>query len=190
MEERLRLNLVKAVVEHCEKKKRHKTDNVKVPKDIRRLLRKKLKLSKKVLKSDNWKDNIKVKDKIEKVDDELFIHYNSKRLKAENEAIDKIKNDPSHFFKYANKFKKNSNNINILKDGEKVVTNDVSKANILQAQYRSMWSNPSMDLKEQDIGEFFVEFIEYKRFISSKSSHHDHSKKDHKAKQIFQVKSR
>ena len=114
----------------------------KIPNNVRKLLRKKLKLSKKLLSSENWRFNHDVKLKIENIEKELYQHYEDRRTKVEFEAISKIKSDPNHFYDYARRFSKDQSGIFDLKIKENIVSDDFGKANALQAQYKSVWSLP------------------------------------------------
>ena len=60
-----------------------------IPNNIRKLLRKKLKLSKRNLSSDNWKTNHKISEKLESVDYELSHEYKRQRMVEENRALEK-----------------------------------------------------------------------------------------------------
>ena len=107
--------------------------------------------------SKNWVTNMKYQEKLEEVEIEIREHYQKRRLKIENEAISKIREDPSHFYKYAKKFSKGENNIAALRNGEMLVTNDCEKANILQKQYVAMWSKPVQKLSSCEMHEYFSE---------------------------------
>ena len=74
-----------------------------IPDYIRKLLRKKLKLSKRKLDSDNWRENHRIIEQIEAIDNELNCEYRKQRTVEENRALNKIKEAPSYFYKYAKK---------------------------------------------------------------------------------------
>ena len=59
----------------------------KIPTNVRRLLRKKLKLSKKRFASSDWFVNNCIEEQIEEVDLKLHSLYNERRIKNEMEAI-------------------------------------------------------------------------------------------------------
>ena len=55
---------------------------------------------------------------IEHIDIELKVSYYYRRKVIEEEAFEKITDDPSAFYKYASKFKTDKNRIGALKDGD------------------------------------------------------------------------
>ena len=69
----------------------------KIPIKIRRLLRKKARLSKKVLSSSSWRKNYSIQEELENVERQLYESYKERRMKIENEALENIKNEPSLF---------------------------------------------------------------------------------------------
>ena len=52
-----------------------------IPTYVRRIIRKKLELSKKFLMSDPWLENYRIQEKIENVEKELSFHYKERREK-------------------------------------------------------------------------------------------------------------
>ena len=73
------------------------TTKNKIPKHIRNLMRRKSKLSGKILASTSWEKNYKTMTELRKVKDELGICYKERRLKVEKEAIRKLKRIQSSF---------------------------------------------------------------------------------------------
>ena len=61
-----------------------------IPQNVRKLLRRKMKLSNKLLKSADWKANYKTLEELEEVEIELKESYKSRRLKHKSEVIEKI----------------------------------------------------------------------------------------------------
>ena len=61
-------------------------------------------------------------------------------------AIERISDNPSEFYKYAHKFKCKSEGIGVLYDGNEYISNDNVKSEVLQAQFSSVWSKPSVNL--------------------------------------------
>ena len=107
----------------------------------------KLKLSKRVLKSDEWKKNLRTEEELDKVNEELDLLLYNRRLEMENKAISRINSDPKYFYKYQKRFGKISEPIADLRvtkyDTEYVISDDKGKADTLNEQYSRMWSNPS-----------------------------------------------
>ena len=92
--------------------------------------------------------------KIRTIQDEIdLIHfhiketYNAEHLRQEKIAVTKIIENPKFFFSYAKRFAKQKSNIGpLLKDD--ILSNDpLEMANILQQQYKSVFSDPSSTAK-------------------------------------------
>ena len=136
-----------------------------IPDRIRKLLRKKLKLSKQNMNSSSWIKNHKNVEELEKVERELSIEYRKKKLIEERRAIDKIENDSSYFYKYARKFCKNGFGIPSLMKNGNLISNCDEKAEILNEQYKSVWSIPKFDTNHEMIEEFFGECYQCKNQV-------------------------
>ena len=142
------------------KKKRFSEDKSKVrqiPTNLRRLLRKKLKLSKRCLTSSSWQTNHEIKMEIEEVERELYVHYEERRGKVEREAIERIKDDIGYFYSYDEKFSKDYSKMSDLKVGGRILMEYEDKANALQDQYKSVWSEPSDRVDKEMINYYFKE---------------------------------
>ena len=122
-------------------------------------LGKKLKLSKKLMGSDDWRENYKILDKREGVEDDLGHHYKARRDAIEKAAIEDIYKNPDAFYRYAKKYNKDISGIGDLKDGNNLTSDNVTKANLLQNQYKSMWSEPRLVYQSEEMEEFFGECI-------------------------------
>ena len=105
----------------------------------------------------SWVKNHKNVEELEKVEYELSIEYRKKKLIEERRAIDKIKNDSSYFYKYARKFCKNGFGIPSLMKNGNLISNCDEKAEILNEQYKSVWTVPKFDTNHEMIEEFFGE---------------------------------
>ena len=102
-------------------------------------------------------ENHRFKLKIEEIERELYLHYEERRIKVENEAIDKMREDPGYFYSYAKKFSKDQNRIADLKVGDKMVVKDNEKADALQNQYKSVWSSPKIKVEKNLVEHYFSE---------------------------------
>ena len=127
-----------------------------IPSKVRKLMRKKEKLSKKVMASKAWTKNYDTMMKLIEVETKLDEMYKSRRKKKENEAINKMTTNPSYFYSYAKRFSKTSNQIGQLtkKDGT-IVTDSSEKAELLKEQYESVSSKPRENFKIVDPTTFF-----------------------------------
>ena len=110
--------------ENMRKKKRF------VPRKIKSLMRKKEKLSDRILKSRSWQKNHKVIQEIEEIEKEIDDGYKKKRMEEENKARMNLRDNPAFFYIYAKKFSKTNSQLTSLvkKDGS-VVTDPQSKRN-------------------------------------------------------------
>ena len=87
-----------------------------IPKRVRKLLRKKEKLSKKVMKSNSWMKNFDTMKELEDVEAKLDFSYQSRRKDKEKDAIMKMNKNPKYFYSYAKRFSKTSNEMgNLIK---------------------------------------------------------------------------
>ena len=178
-------HLLEEASETCLKKKKefievndnHKDDNVSqkrsknfIPKVVRTLMRKKQKLSQKVLKSKSWEKNYSVMLELEEVEEELSRHYSVMRRREENEAIQKLKSNPKYFYSYQKRFSKTVNTIGdfVKKNGE-VITDQVEKAEMLMEQYESVASEPDKDFIVNNAEDFF----EVQETVEKKGDEHN-----------------
>ena len=60
-----------------------------IPSKVRKLIRRKDKLSRRILQSDSWVKNYKMMEEIENIKDDLKMSYNMRRYEYERKAIDK-----------------------------------------------------------------------------------------------------
>ena len=122
-----------------------------IPANIRKLLRRKSKLSKRILSSNDWIKNHKIMEEIEEIEENLKQSYMKRKYEFERKAICKISENSSEFFKYANKYKNCSEGIGVLQNGSEYVNDDSVKSELLQSQFCSVWSNPSVYHEIQDL---------------------------------------
>ena len=114
-------------------------------------------MSKRYLTSSSWQTNHKIKMEIEEVEMELYVHYEERRGKVEREAIERMKDDPGYFYSYAKKFSKDYSKMSDLKVGGRILMEDEDKADALQDQYKSVWSEPSDKVDKDMIDYYFKE---------------------------------
>ena len=128
-----------------------------IPKIVRSLMRRKKKLSDRLMSSKNWEKNYKVSQELEGVEEELTLHYNARRKKEEEEAIEEIKKNPKFFFSYAKRFSKTKDSIEtfIMEDG-RLVTDPTEQAEMLREQYDSVSSDPRKEFQINDPSTFFM----------------------------------
>ena len=127
----------------------------KIPKRIRALMRRKKKLSSKILASSCWQRNYKTMVELEKVEEEIDKEYKARRLKEEKRAIGVIKRNPKYFYTYAKKFSKSRGEMAAFENEKGELTDDAfEKSEILRRQYESVASVP---MKEFEVNKDFFE---------------------------------
>ena len=108
-----------------------------------------------------------VQNKLDEVSDELDLMLYNRRIEIENKAISRIDKDPSYFYKYQRRFGKMSEPIGDLKtiiNGKEIlVTDNKDKADALNHQYSSVWSQPDENFKIHDSRRFFAKCDECER---------------------------
>ena len=133
-----------------------KTSNNYIPKKVRSLMKRKSKLSKKILSSKNWYKNYQVHLELEEVEVELDNHYKERRKAEESKAIGKLFKDSKYFYKYAKKFSKTNSNLNGFFDENGEIESDPKEmAEMLKKQYQSVASEPKDEFQVKDAEYFF-----------------------------------
>ena len=91
--------------------------NNKIPKVVRKLMKRKAKLSRKAM-SISWSKHYEVLREIEDIEAKLDKNKKSNRIKQENIAIKKLMKNPRFFYSYQRKFSKTSEKMSgLLADG-------------------------------------------------------------------------
>ena len=141
--------------DESETQKKNKPNNF-IPKKVRQLMKRKSKLSSKILSSNKWWKVLEMEEELETIESELDEEYRTKKTKDESIAIKKIKKDPKYFYNYAKKSSKSPNQIGpfLEKDGT-IVADSFEKAEKLRKQYKSVYSNPDERWRIQDPNGFF-----------------------------------
>ena len=138
-----------------EEEKKHKPGN-KIPKRIRILMRKKTSISKKINTLNSPTRTLRLMKLLDTIETDLRTSYKSMKIKKENEALSKIKNNPKHFYKFANSFSKIKNQIGPLIDNKgEMIKDSFLMAEILRKQYDSTFSTPRHDSNIDNLGDFF-----------------------------------
>ena len=130
----------------------------KIPLRIRTLMKRKKKLSSKILSSTSWQKNYKTMVELREVEEEIDEEYKKSRLNQEREAIKTIKHNPKYFYTYAKKFSKSKGEIAaFVKENGDLTDDPAEQAEILKKQYESVASKPMEDFKVKD--DFFMEDV-------------------------------
>ena len=85
-----------------------------IPRRIRGLMKRKEKLSKRILKSRSWEKNHRVLMEIEEIECEIDASYRKKRFEDEIKAKKKVKDNPAFFCTYAKKCSKSTTQLSSL----------------------------------------------------------------------------
>ena len=127
----------------------------KIPMKIRTLMKRKKKLSNKILSSTSWQKNYKTMVELREVEEEIDEEYKKSRLKQEKEAIKTIKHNPKYFYTYAKKFSKSKGEIAaFVKETGDLTDDPAEQADILRKQYESVASKPMEEFKVKE--DFFM----------------------------------
>ena len=132
------------------------SNNNKIPRNIRILMRRKGKLSKSIQKVKSIPKYIKLTNKLESIEKELSLSYSKRRNKLEREALGRIKKDPGAFYRYAKKFSRSYCDIGPFINKKGDVVNDGSEiVHMLKEQYESVFSSPIESKQVDDSSVFF-----------------------------------
>ena len=162
-------------VKHTPKRKRKKPKQ-KIPKNRLALIRKKKNVSAKINLYKYVKDKISttkrdknierlINKKLE-IEEQIKNSIKCEREEKEREAVKHMKTNPKAFFSYTKKFSKVFTSVGPLQDEEgKVHTDAKEKANILQNQFKRVFSNPlnasTENIKMTDIPNQTIEDIDF-----------------------------
>ena len=115
------------------------SNNNKIPRKVRNMMRNKSKLSKAILRSKSAQRFLKLKEKLEEIEIQLKSSYQERRTSQEKKAIEQIKKNPKVFFSYAKRFAKTNSDIGpfFSKDGNPVQDPEVI-AEMLKEHYDSV----------------------------------------------------
>ena len=118
----------------------------KIPKEARKLMEKKSKLSKRILKTRCAIALKKMIGEVTEIEAKLAEMYSLKRNKEENAALKKIRTNPKYFYSYARKFQRSANSIGPFLDTDgNPVSNNEEMAEALSLQYKKVFSTPRED---------------------------------------------
>ena len=126
----------------------------KPPRERRILMRKRGKIQTRLKATTNKIKTLKLKDQLIRIERELQNSYKKKSENDEKNAIKAIKNNAKYFFSYAKKFSKIKAKIGPLLDKDQEYISDSKEmADILQVQYKSVFSEPRGEKKNPyDVG--------------------------------------
>ena len=118
-------------------------------------MKRKKKLSNKILSSTSWQKNYQTMVELREVEEEIDEEYKMSRVKQEKEAIKTIRHNPKYFYTYAKKFSKSKGEIAaFVKETGDLTDDPAEQAEILRKQYESVASKPMEEFKVKD--DFFM----------------------------------
>ena len=129
-----------------------------IPREIRKLFKKKSKYSKILYKVKTNNRSRKVTQKLIEVEKELRDREYKRKNEKESEAFSKMKTNPNFFYTYTKKLRNSNSRIGTLVDDNKIPI-DKPTEEILQDQYRKMWNEPIENFKITDPSSFFRDSI-------------------------------
>ena len=118
-----------------------------IPRERRILMRKRRKLIKRLTKTFINTQQNKIKEKLINIELELLNSHKKERESNELKATSKIKSNPKYFYSYIKHFSKTKPKVGPLKNplNKHLITDSREMANILQEQYKSVFSTPKED---------------------------------------------
>ena len=132
----------------------NKTNNNKIPKQVRNLFRTKKKASDCLMVVTSVKKCLALRKRIENAEEELKTLYRERKQKLEKAAISKIKLNPNAFFSYAKRHSKTFSGVGPFfnENGEPL---EEIEAEELKKQYEKVFSNPDLEAKVDNPKKFF-----------------------------------
>ncbi len=139
--------------EHVPMKKRAQiSQNHKIPRDRRTLMRTRNRIKKQVLKTTSDARKRNLLQKAIEIEKKLKRSYDNDKDRDEQRAVSAIKKNSKYFYSYAKKFSKVNTGIGPLLDADKnIVSDPVQMAEILATQYKSVFSVPMEPMPDADI---------------------------------------
>ena len=124
-----------------------------IPKDRKALMRRRNRINKRLLHITSPTQKEKLRKELVQIEKELQKSRKQSRIYQEKKAIEAIKKNAKYFFTYAKKFSKTKTTIGPLLDEKEEYVHDNHKmANLLQSQYKSVYSVPENPLpKAKDL---------------------------------------
>ena len=120
-----------------------------VPKFLRKLYQKKMKLSKRVMETKTAAKLLKLNKDFHEVEEQLKGIKKNWGSQKDKEVVDKIKDDPRTFYRYARSKSKVKHNVVPLKKGDTVTNYEGEMAKIMSQQYQDICSAPMENIEDE-----------------------------------------
>jgi len=135
--------------EHVPLRRNSKKSAHNIPRNRRILMRKRCRINRQLVKTTSQNRKYKLQNEAKDIEKELRQCYEDDREHKEQKAISAIKKNSKYFFNYAKKFSQIKIGIGPLIDRDKnVVNDDKAMADMLAAQYESVYSVPNEPMKK------------------------------------------
>jgi hypothetical protein len=135
------------------KRKRSKAKITKFHRERKTIMRRKTKLIKRLQFTS---DKVKLNKEIAMLDKRIIDLHQEESSLRESRAIERIKDDPNHFFRYAKSFSKCEEGIGPFMDEHNGPINDpLAMSELLKTQYESVFSVPLMARNIPNYNDFF-----------------------------------
>ena len=118
-----------------------------IPRDRRKLMRKRRRIIAQLKKTTSETRRKKLKGESVQIESELIKSYQQSQKVCETKAVDAIKRNSKYFFSYAKKFSTSKTGVGpFIDENEDIVTNCTEMADMLSEQYSSVYSTPKEPL--------------------------------------------
>ena len=141
--------------EFSEKEDADKRTKNKIPKQVRLLMRQKKEISNRMMNSKSWLKTLKLTRQLEDKEKQLMEKYKERKMKVENDALEKMKTNPRYFYAFAKTSAKSKSTVGTLvsKDG-KLCSTAAEKSECLREQFESVFTKPDERFKIENIKTF------------------------------------
>ena len=123
----------------------------KIPRERKNLMRRRRRINMQLRKTTTESRRLKLKTEAREVEKKLQNSYRCSRAAQEHKAVGAIKKNSKYFFTYARKFSAVKSVIGPLIDkANNIITSPMKMAEILSAQYSSVYSKPKEPMQDAD----------------------------------------
>ena len=123
----------------------------KIPRERKNLMRRRRRINMQLRKTTAESRRLKLKTEAREVEKKLQNSYRCSRAAQEHKAVGAIKKNSKYFFTYARKFSAVKSVIGPLIDkANNIITSPMKMADILSAQYSSVYSKPKEPMQDAD----------------------------------------
>ena len=133
------------------RKRANSNDNGFIPRDRKKLMRKRRRITAQLKKTSSEARQKKLKEEFIQIERELIKSHQQSQERSESKAVESIKRNSKYFFSYAKKFASSKIGIGPFIDGNnELVTSSEKMADMLSTQYNSVYSIPKEPLPKAE----------------------------------------